>query len=461
MQAVTPARAMDAEWSARLAELMAAERRRFVDAHPQSKLLAERARGRLLAGVPMPFMIEWPSPFPVFAARAKGARLWDVDGNEYIDFCLGDSGAMFGHAPAAAVRALAEQAERGLTFMLPTEDGIAVAEELTRRFGVRHWQFTVTATDANRSVVRLARALTGRPKVLVFNGCYHGTVDEAVVRLKDGRAVPKGSSIGPGVDPALTTRVVEFNDVPALEAALAHGDVACVLAEPALTNIGIVLPEPGFHDALRRLTRRHGTLLVIDETHTICAGPGGCTRRDGLDPDILTIGKVIAGGVPTGAYGCSDEVAAQLERLFERLDHVDGIGGTLAANALSVHAMRVVLETVMSEAAYARMIAQAERWEAGIAAVMTSYQLPWHVTRLGARAEYRFQPPMRSGGEAIAGDAPEIERFVQLFTLNRGVLMAPFHNMVLMSPDVAASDVERHLAVFESCIRTLRDHRVV
>jgi glutamate-1-semialdehyde 2,1-aminomutase len=452
---------MDPDRSIRLAELMDAERRRFVDAHPKSKALAGKARATLLAGVPMPFMIEWPSPFPVFAERAKGARLWDVDGNEYIDLCLGDSGAMFGHAPASAVRAVAEQAERGLTFMLPTADAIAVAEQLTARFGVGRWQFTLTATDANRSVIRLARALTGRPKVLVFNGCYHGTVDEAVVRLESGRVVPKPGSIGQGVDPALGSRVVEFNDVPALEAALAARDVACVLAEPALTNIGIILPEPGFHAALRRLTREHGTLLVIDETHTICAGPGGCTRRDGLDPDILTIGKVIAGGVPTGAYGCSDAVAAQIDRLFDTLDHVDGIGGTLAANALSVHAMRIVLETVMSEPVYECMIAQAERWEAGIARIIGGYQLPWHVSRLGARAEYRFHPPVRNGGEAIAGDAPEIERFVQLFTLNRGVLMAPFHNMVLMSPDVSASDVDRHLSVFESCIRTLRDRHVV
>jgi glutamate-1-semialdehyde 2,1-aminomutase len=452
---------MDADRSSRLAGLMKAERRRFVDAHPKSEALAGRARATLLAGVPMPFMIEWPSPFPLFAARAQGARLWDVDGNEYIDFCLGDSGAMFGHAPAAAVRAVAEQAERGLTFMLPTEDAIAVAEQLTARFGVGRWQFTVTATDANRSVIRLARSLTGRTKVLVFNGCYHGTVDEAVVRLQDGRVIAKPGSIGQGVDPSLASRVVEFNDVPALEAALAHGDVACVLAEPALTNIGIILPEPGFHAALRRLTRQHGTLLVIDETHTICAGPGGCTRRDGLEPDIVTIGKVIAGGVPTGAYGCSDAVAERIDRMFERLDHVDGIGGTLAANALSVHAMRVVLETVMSESAYERMIAQAERWEAGIARIIGEYQLPWHVARLGARAEYRFHPPVRNGGEAVAGDAPEIERFVQLFTLNRGLLMAPFHNMVLMSPDVSAGDVDRHLAVFESCVRTLRDGRIV
>jgi glutamate-1-semialdehyde 2,1-aminomutase len=271
----------------------------------------------------------------------------------------------------------------------------------------------------------------------------------------------KPGSIGQGIDPALGSRVVEFNDVSALEAALAHEDVACVLAEPALTNIGIILPEPGFHAALRRLTREHGTLLVIDETHTICAGPGGCTRRDGLEPDIVTIGKVIAGGVPTGAYGCSDAVAAQVDRMFERLDHVDGIGGTLAANALSVHAMRVVLETVMTEPAYVGMIAQAERWETGIARIIGDYQLPWHVSRLGARAEYRFHPAVRNGGEAIAGDAPEIERFVQLFTLNQGVLMAPFHNMVLMSPDVSVSDVEHHLSVFESCIRILRDHQVV
>ena len=313
--------------------LLERELERFEREHPRSRELADEARGSLLSGVPMPWMIRWPGGFPVFAAEAHGARFRDVDGHEYVDFCLGDTAAMTGHSPEPTVRAVAEQAAKGITTMLPSEDALWVGRELTRRFGLARWQFALTATDANRFAIRLARELTGRPKILVFNWCYHGSVDETFVGLEDGRVVSREGNVGPPVPLAETTRVVEWNDAEALERELAHGDVACVLAEPALTNIGIVLPEPGFHEQLRAATREAGTLLIIDETHTLCAGPGGYTAAHGLEPDLLTVGKSIGAGIPVAAYGFSTEVAERLEALLpadEKAD-VGGIGGTVAA----------------------------------------------------------------------------------------------------------------------------------
>jgi glutamate-1-semialdehyde 2,1-aminomutase len=330
-----------------------------------------------------------------------------------------------------------------------------VGEELARRFGLPFWQFALTATDANRFAIRLARAITGRPRILVFNWCYHGTVDETFATLRDGRVVAREGNVGPPVDPALTTRVVEFNDLPALEAALAHGDVACVLAEPALTNVGIVHPEPGFHGALRELTRRAGTLLVIDETHTICAGPGGYTRAHKLDPDILTLGKPIAGGVPGAVYGLSEGTAERV-RAGSRLDTADtgGIGGTLAANALATAAMRATLEHVLTEASYRRTIPLAERFARGVEGVIAEACLPWIVQRLGCRVEYWFRPtPPRNGGEAAAAVDAELERYMHLAALNRGILLTPFHNMALLAPAVTETDVDRHTEVFRESVR--------
>jgi glutamate-1-semialdehyde 2,1-aminomutase len=409
----------------------------------------------------MHWMVRWAGGFPLFAASADGAFLTDVDGRRYLDLCLGDTGAMTGHAPAATVEAVRAQAARGFTFMLPTEDALWVGEELARRFGLPYWQFALTATDANRFAIRLAREITGRPKILVFNWCYHGTVDETFVTLRDGRAVSRDGNVGPPVDPTLTTRVVEFNDLPALEAALAHGDIACVLAEPALTNIGIVHPEPGFHAALRELTRRTGTLLVIDETHTICAGPGGYTRAHGLDPDILTLGKPVGGGVPAAVYGLSAEVAERV-RQRSRVDTADtgGIGGTLAANALASAAMRATLEHVLTEASYDVTIPLAERFAAGVESVIAAEGLPWVVKRLGCRAEYWFRPtPPRNGGEAAAAVDPELERYMHLAALNRGILLTPFHNMALVAPAVTARDIDRHTEVFRDSVCAGRLYR--
>ena len=441
----------------RLRAALAREEERFAAARPRSRRLAERAREHWLSGVPMHWMVRWAGAFPIFVAEASGAHFTDVDGHRYLDLCLGDTGAMTGHAPPATVEAVAAQARRGMTFMLPTEDAIWLGEELSRRFGLPFWQAALTATDANRFAIRLARHLTRRPKILVFNGCYHGTVDETFITLSGGLPRSRAGNIGPPVDPPETTRVVEFNDIPALEAALAHGDVACVLAEPALTNIGIVHPEPGFHAALREATRRAGTLLVLDETHTISAGPGGMTRALGLAPDVLTIGKPIAGGVPASVYGVTAEIAGRLEDSI-RVDESDtgGIGGTLAGNALSLAAMRATLEHVLTEAAYARTIPLARRFADGVQGVIAERGLPWHVAQLGCRAEYWFreQPP-RNGSEAAASIDPELDRYMHLAALNRGILMTPFHNMALICPETTAEDVDLHTRVFRDSVEAL------
>src|SRR3990170_9110455 len=344
---------------ARLHDLMKREEERFVESHPRSAELFEQGKRNLLAGVPMPWMSEWAGPFPVFVREAHGARFVDVDGIEYVDLCLGDTGGMTGHSPEPAVKAIVEQAAKGITLMLPSEDSIWVGAEMQRRFGLPYWQFCLTATDANRFTIRLARAITGRPKILVFNYCYHGSVDETIITIEDGVPGPRPGNIGPPVTPTETTRVVEFNDVEALEEALAHEDVACVLAEPALTNIGIVLPDPGYHDALRELTREHGTYLVIDETHCICAGPGGATRAWDLQPDFLTIGKPLASGVPAACYGMSGDVAERVHGFMGSLPTTDvgGIGGTLSRNAPSLAAMRAALEPVLTNVAFERVIA--------------------------------------------------------------------------------------------------------
>jgi glutamate-1-semialdehyde 2,1-aminomutase len=441
----------------RLKSLMQREQQRFVNDRPKSRALFERAGKSLLGGVPMNWMIKWAGAFPPFVREAQGAHFFDVDGHRYIDFCLGDTGAMTGHSPFATVKAMEEQARRGLTLMLPTEGAIFVAEELQQRFGLPFWQFALTATDANRFSIRLARHITQRSKILVFNWCYHGTVDESFITLKDGVAKARRGNIGPPVDPAVTTRVVEFNDLPGLEKALAPADVACVLAEPVMTNVGIVHPEPGYHKALRELTKKSGTLLIIDETHTICAGPGGYTRAENLDPDFFVFGKAIAGGVPGAAYGFTDAMAKAIAR-SQNLEDCDtgGIGGTLAGNALSLAAMRSTLTKVLTKDAFAHAIPLAERWTAAVEKAIREFDMPWHVTRLGCRAEYQFSSKRpKNGSEAHAAMDFELERFMHLYAMNRGILMTPFHNMALMSPQTDPSDIDQHTRVFREAVKEL------
>ena len=452
---MTGARTLD---RSRLARLMAAEMAAFEQANPRSKALFERAKGSLLDGVPMNWMVKWAGPFPLFVESASGAHFTDVDGHEYVDFCLGDTGAMAGHGAEATIRAVERQMRRGITHMLPTEDAIVSGDELRRRFGLRYWQFTITATDANRFAIRLAREVTGRPKILVHNHNYHGSVDETFAVIgPDGAVVKRRGNIGAPVEPTLTTRVVEINDLEALGRELAHGDVSAVLMEPALTNVGIVLPDPGYHEGVRELTRRHGTLLINDETHTICAGPGGYTGAHGLSPDMLTIGKTIGDEIPAGAYGFTEELAERF-RASVPWDDCDagGIGGTLAGNALSLAAIRATLTEVLTDEAFARMIPLGARWAAGVDGVLRADDVPWHVTQLGARAEYHFMPDRpRNGAEQWAHGDAELERFLHLWAMNRGVLMTPFHNMALMSPATTEADVDLHTEVFGEAVEAL------
>jgi glutamate-1-semialdehyde 2,1-aminomutase len=440
----------------RLRLLHAREEDLFVNLHPHSAELAGQAKGSLLAGVPMPWMTRWPGSFPVFVDHASGARFTDVDGIGYVDLCLGDTGAMTGHALPEVADVVAERARTGITTMLPSSDAAWVGEELTRRFGLPRWQFAMTATDANRFALRFARHLTGRPKICVMDWCYHGTVDETLAVLDGDKVVPRPGALGPQVDVALTTAVVPFNDVDALEEALATGEIAAVLMEPALTNIGIVLPEPGYLAAVRELTRRYDALLIVDETHTLCAGPGGCTRAWDLEPDMVVVGKPIGGGIPAAAYGMSLDLAERLEgpMLGHDID-VAGVGGTLTGSALALAAVRATLSVALRDEDFAVAIPLAERFTEGVAGVIRESGLPWHVQRLGCRAEYWFCPPPRTGAEAAAAVDEELDAFMHLWAFNRGILLAPFHNMALFSPHHSEADVDRHTEVFGEAVAEL------
>jgi glutamate-1-semialdehyde 2,1-aminomutase len=331
--------------------------------------------------------------------------------------------------------------------MLPGEDAAWIGEELKRRFGLAFWQVTATATDANRYALRWARAVTERNRILVFDGCYHGTVEETMVRLQHGKTVPRPGQLGSIADVARTTAVVEFNDLAALEQALAAGDIAAVLAEPAMTNIGMVLPDAGFHEALRKLTRKAGTLLIIDETHTISTGSGGWTKCFGLDPDIFVIGKPIAGGIPCAVFGVTADIAERMQqaqaKASSRGHGHSGMGTTLSANAFALHAMRATLEHVMTDDAYARMIPLAERLGHGLTRMLRSKDLPWSVTQIGSRCEFQFcEKPPRTGREAESAFHDDLERCLHLALMNRGIMITPFHNMMLVCPETNASDVD-------------------
>ena len=445
----------------RLHAMLDRERSQYVAEHPRSQELFREAAKTLLAGVPMSWMSMLTGAFPMYFESAHGNRVIDVDGHTYIDFCLGDTAAMTGHSPQIVMEAVQRRlsGKGGLTTMLPTDDAAAVGVELRRRFGLPYWQFALTATDANRWVLRMCRMVQRRPYVLVFNECYHGTVDETIVVVgPDGAARAKPGNVGPQVDPARTTKVVEFNDVAALRAALAPRDVAAVLMEPVMTNTGIVPPEPGFLGAVRALCDESGTLLINDETHTISAGIGGCTRAYDLRPDVVTIGKAIASGIAMGAYGVSDQLAARILGDPDA-DLVDqgGVGGTLAGNALSSAAARATLEHVLTEEAFAHMIGLATQYTEGVRDALEEHAVPWVIVQLGARAEYRFCPTVpRNGGVSRAAHDGEIEEYMHLFMLNRGIFMTPFHNMALMCPATTAADVDRHTKLFAQAVGDLR-----
>jgi glutamate-1-semialdehyde 2,1-aminomutase len=438
---------------ARIAELMKIEEQRFLDLHKASTAAFNQSSKVMHEGVPMSWMAKWPGAHPVFVKEAKGAHFTDLDGHDYIDFCLGDTGSMTGHSPAATVAAVKAQIDKGITAMLPSENAAIVSDLLRQRFGLPLWQFTVSATDANRHVIRYSRMITGRSKIVVIDRCYHGSVDETFATLDDaGFTVKREGNIGAPVDLDLTTRVVEFNDLPAMEAALAQGDVAAILMEPAMTNIGIVLPEAGYLEGVQDLCKKYGTLLIIDETHTISVGPGGMTAQLGLKPDFFTIGKALAAGIPVGTFGMTQAVAdaikAQIE--IEKID-TGGIGGTLAGNILALEAMRATLTDVLTEANFAKMIELGDRWSDGVDAAIKEFDLDWHCNRLGARGEYIFKGKApRTGKEAADSGDFALEQYIHLRLLNDGFLLTPFHNMALMCPDTTAADVDAHTAAFRA-----------
>ena len=428
------------------------EDQRFLETHKKSGELFAIAKDSMPNGVPMSWMSKWPGAYPVFVEEAKGASFVDVDGNTYIDFCLGDTGSMTGHSPEATVAAIREQVGRGLSAMLPTKDAADVSTELAKRFGVPLWQFTVSATDANRHVIRYSRLITKKSKIIVIDRCYHGSVDETFATLDaSGKTVSREGNIGAPIELDKTTRVVPFNDLDAMKKALQQNDVAAILMEPAMTNVGIVLPVDGYLKAVEKLAKEFGAKLIIDETHTISVGPGGMTAQLGLQPDFLTIGKAIGGGFPTGAFGMSAEIAKEIKSQVE-LEVIDtgGVGGTLAANALSLAAMRATLTKVLTEENFEKMIKLGTRWADGVEKVIEKYKLPWSVNRLGARAEYMFSAKSPTTGReaADAGDF-ELEQYIHLRMLNDGFLITPFHNMALISPDTTAADVDAHTQAFD------------
>ena len=447
----------------RLTALLDRERAAFALARPRSQAAAADAADHLVGGVPMTWMAKWAGGFPIYLDRAAGSRVTDVDGHTYVDFALGDTGAMAGHSPPATVAAVRARLEDrgGATTMLPTEDAAWVARELARRFGLPRWSFALSATDANRWALRLARLITGRPLVACFAYSYHGTVDETfVVRSADGSTTSRAGNVAPAVDPAVTTRALEWNDLASVEAALADRQVAVLITEPALTNIGIVLPEAGFLEGLRDVCDRTGTLLLIDETHTLSAGPGGCTQAWSLRPDLVTLGKSFGGGVPIGAYGLSaavaDRLAARVAAEGADLVDVGGVGGTLAGNALSMAAARATLADVLTPSAFAAMIERATRFTIGVQEVLDHHDLPWSVVQLGARAEYRFaRPAPRTGTESAAAGDDAVEELLHLALANRGILLTPFHNMALMAPTTTDADVDLHTEVFAAVLAEL------
>ena len=432
--------------------------KRFISRTPKSAALFEKAKEVMPGGVPMSWMSKWPGKYPLFVESAKGAHFIDVDGNEYIDLCLGDTGSMTGHSPKPTVDAISAQLSKGMTAMLPTDDAVAVSSELARRFGLPLWQFTVSATDANRHAIRYSRLITGKQKVIVIDRCYHGSVDETFATLDtSGDTVMREGNIGAPVALDLTTRVVEFNDLGAMEDALKKGDVAAILMEPAMTNVGIVLPDDGYLVAVGELARRYEAVWIIDETHTISVGPGGMTADLGLKPDILTIGKAIGGGLPTGTFGMTHEIASQIAKKTEReVIDTGGIGGTLAGNALSLAAMKATLTQVLTDENFIKMIELGNLWCDGVEAAITEFKLPWHVNRLGARGEYLFQKSApKTGGEAARAGDFELEQYIHLRLLNDGILLTPFHNMALMSPYTSRSDVDAHTAAFRAMCQEL------
>lgn len=448
-----------------LMELRSREDESFVKRTPASKKVYEKAKENLHNGVPMPWFNDWGTKHPVFLEMAKDNRMLDIDGNEYVDFCFGDTGAMLGHSPAATVKAVKEQVEKGITTMRPSVDALEMGKELADRFGLPLWQTAMTATESNRYVLRICRILTGRPKVLSMNESYHGSLDETLPHIAEDGSIKLRSpyDMNPGVAKDAISRIVEFNDIEALERELAHEDCAAVIAEPLMTNCGMVLPDEGYHEKLRELCTKYGTYLVIDETHTFSNGYGGYTRAYGLKPDFLVIGKSIAGGIPVAVYGFTRAVADKINSTYtvaESVSDPTGIGGTLSGNAFAIHVMLETLKQVATKEAFEHMFAMQNRLSDGLEAILGKYKVPWSVTRAGARCELQFMPHLpRTGTEAKKYFDWELIYYTHLYLENRGVVITPFHNMMLMCPVTSNADVDRLIQGWDDCIKELAELR--
>lgn len=437
----------------RIERLLAEETAAFVAARPRSMAQLERARATMPRGVPMTWMEDlYPHP-PVWVSHGSGAYLWDVDEHRYVDLYIADMSAFCGHGPQVVVDAVAQRMRRGNQFLMPSEDAVPVAEHLAARYGMPKWQFTLSATQANTEVIRIARHRTGREVVLVFDGKYHGHVEEALVVMEDGEVQPEYHGLTRGI--TAKTRVVPFNDVAALERALAPRDVAVVLAEPAMTNAGFLLPAAGFHEALRELTSQTATLLAIDETHTLVTSYAGLAREWELQPDFLTLGKSIAAGVPLGTYGMTEELAALLEAPDEKYvvaGEATGevaTGGTLFANPLSLAAAHAALTEILTEDAFARTALLGARLAGGLRAAIARHDLPWSVTQHGAHAYYAFTtPPPHDGASSRAADDADLRALMRICMANRGVWESGWWLGPTVSVAHTEQDVDDYLEVF-------------
>ncbi len=434
---------------ARIGELHAREVARFWEARPRSRAMIARARKHMPNGTPMVWMAFHDDQL-VYIDQGDGPGFTDVDGFGYVDFNASDMAMFCGHANPAIVAAVQARAARSTQFLLPTEESVAVAEELARRYPVSQWQFTLSATQANTEAIRLARSVTGREVIVLFQGHYHGHFEEGLVDL-DGEQV---AALERGLSKGVTgrVRIAQFNDPDTLRAALAPGDVALVLTEPAMSNnIHLLLPEPGWHVALRDLTRRHGTLLAIDETHTHVVGPGGATGVLQLNPDIVTIGKAVAGGLPMGAYGVTAELGEQLDVM-----HHVATGGTLFGNPLSAAAAVAALTEVLVPDAYAHTSALGGQLADGIEAAIRAAGLPWTAIRLGPRSGQWYGPRPRTGAQAYALTDEMLTRLIRIWLANRGIWEAlPGAGPTACVPATRA-DVDRYVNAYAEVLAQLR-----
>jgi glutamate-1-semialdehyde 2,1-aminomutase len=431
---------------------------RFIAARPKTMALWERAQGSMPNGVPMSWHFGSYHHL-MWASKGHGSRFQDADGHEYVDFNIADMSMFTGYGPEPVVRAVSEQVAQGSQFLLPTEDSVVVAEELKRRWDMPKWQFTLSATQANTEAIRISRVVTGRDKVLMFEGKYHGHFDEALVeRDADGELVREEEGLAS--DATRNTVLVPWNDTDALARALERKDIALVLTEPALTNnVVLLLPEEGFHETLRRLSRDNGTLLAIDETHTLVSGPGGLVKRWGLEPDFVIAGKSIAAGIPMGTYGMTEEVASFLQQEKDSEGERHGMiatGGTLFGNALQMAAARASLTEVLTDAAYESTAALGAKLADGLRTLVADGALPWYVHHLYPRSGYTFAPePARNAVEAYAIDDHLLRRVIRIWMANRGVWEAIVGAGPVVPVPGTSADVDVYLEAFAGLVERL------